>query len=202
MPFWVCLGLSGASMKIRLNEIPQDGRSYIFDRKSGELNDALKDLIEKNPYLVDITIKPIGNAFEMRGKIETFTHEVCSKCGEDFDLKINRRINEILFEDETEYRKAHSVHGNQSVDFLGEGPSMLPYKGNVFDAADYIHEVVALEEPFYPMCGPGGECLHKEEIDRIQAKLQMEFENAVEEEKKAGNPAFSVLKGLDLSRKN
>ncbi|HVK60373.1 MAG TPA: DUF177 domain-containing protein [Bdellovibrionales bacterium] len=188
-------------MKIRLNEIPQEGREYIFDRKSGELNDALTDLIDKNPYEVVLTIKPIGNAYEMRGTIGTSTREVCSKCGYDFDLKIDRRINEILFEDETEYRKAHSVHGNQSVDFLGQGPSMLPYKGDVFDAGDYVHEVIALEEPFYPMCGADGECSRKAEVDEIHARLQSDFETATQEEAEVKSP-FSVLKGLEVSRKN
>ena len=58
-------------MKIRLTEIPNDGRSYTFDRESGELNEQLSDLVGKNAYHVNFTISPIGNAYEMRGGFKT-----------------------------------------------------------------------------------------------------------------------------------
>ena len=188
-------------MKIRLNEIPQEGREYIFDRKSGELNDALSDLIEPDrPYDIDFFIKPIGNAFELRGKLKTTLKEICSSCGYEFDLPIQRKFNEILLEDQEDHRKNQGVHGNHSVDFLAEGPSMTPVHGDVFDAGEYVHEAIALAEPFYPMCGEEGRCLRQDEVQKIRERL--EAENAEVEEKTAGHPAFSVLKGLDLKKKN
>ncbi len=187
-------------MKIRLNEIPQDGRAYTFDRKSGELNSILQDLVETRPYDVNFFIKPIGNAYEVRGKIDAQVHEVCSRCGYDFDLPISRQVNEILFEEQEDHRKSHSVHGNQSVDFLGKGPSMTAVKGDIFDAGEYVHEQIALEEPFYPMCGGNGKCLHEDEVREIQRRLENEMNEA--EEKTPGHPAFDVLKGLNLSSKD
>lgn len=183
-------------MKIRLKEIPQEGRSYEYDRESAELNEDLQDLIGDHDYKVDLFIKPIGNAYEMRGKLNATISEVCSTCGYDFDLPIEKPINEILFEEQEDHRKSHSVHGNQSVDFLGQGPAMTPVKGEIFDPGEYAHEVIALAEPFYPVCGPNGECLRKEEVREIQRKLESEF--ALAEKKTEGHPAFSVLKGLDL----
>lgn len=183
-------------MKIRLNEIPQDGRAYDFDRESGELNGDLQDLIGERAYKVNLFIKPIGNAYEMRGSLKANVPEVCSACGYDFDQSVERKVNEILFEEQDEHRKSHSVHGNQSVEFESSGPSMIPVKGDVFDAGAYVHEAIALEEPLYPVCGPNGNCLHKSEVDEIRRKLEADF--ALADQKTAGHPAFEVLKKLDL----
>lgn len=185
-------------MKIRLNEIPDEGRSYTFDRKSAELNEDLADIVGAHPYTVDMFIKPIGNAFEMRGTVKTTLSEVCSRCGYDFELPVDRKFNEILFEEEHEHRKSQGVHGNQSVNFLDEGASMVPVKGNVFNVGEYAHEAIALEEPFYPLCGPNETCLHEDEVKQIVERLEHESEL---EEGEAKNP-FAALKGLELSRKN
>lgn len=186
-------------MKIRLGEVPAEGRSYTFDRQSGELNSILEDLVGKHPYAIDMHIKPIGNAYEARGTMKTKLSEVCSKCGEDFDLTVDRKFNEIIFEEQEDHRKSQGVHGNQSVNFLGEGPSMIPVRGNVFDAGDYVHEAIALAEPFYPTCGANGTCLHADEIKEILQKLEAEAELGEVEVKKS---PFAVLKDLEVERKN
>jgi uncharacterized protein len=185
-------------MKIRLGEIPEEGRNYTFDRKSAELNADLEDLVGTHPYTVDMFIKPIGNAYEMRGSVKTTLSEVCSKCGYDFEMPVDRKFNEILFEEQDDHRKSQGVHGNQSVNFLGEGPSMIPVRGNVFDAGDYTHEAIALEEPFYPMCGPNGTCLHADEVKEIVERLEEQSAAAVDEP----THPFAALKDLELSRKN
>lgn len=188
-------------MKIRLGEIPEEGRNYTFDRTTGELNAQLEDLVGAHAYAVDMFIKPIGNAFEMRGSVKTTLSEVCSKCGYDFELPVDRKFNEIIFEDENEHRKSQGVHGNQSVNFLGEGPSMIPVRGNVFDAGDYTHEAIALEEPFYPTCGVNGTCLHADEVAEVVERLERQAADAVVEVTEKTNP-FAALKDLDLGRKN
>jgi uncharacterized protein len=188
-------------MKIRLNEIPQEGRSYDFDRKSGELDASLEDLLGQNEYEVKMFIKPIGNAYDLRGELKTAITEVCSSCGYDVELPVRRKFHEILFEEQEDHRKSHSVHGNQSVDFLGEGPSMTSYKGDIFDAGEYAHEQIGISLPFYPTCGTEGGCLHIEEVNEIKKKLELDFEQATAEAT-LGHPAFSVLKGLNLQDKN
>ena len=188
-------------MKIRLGEIPEEGRSYIFDRQSGEMNAALEDVVGSHAYAAQMHIKPIGNAYELRGSVSTTLSEVCSKCGTDFELPIDRKFTEIIFEDETEYRKTHGVHGNQSVNFSDEGTSMVPVRGNVFDAGDYLHAAVVLAEPFYPTCGTNGACLHAEEVEQVLKQLEQKAAEAVQEVTEKTNP-FAALKELDLSRKN
>ena len=185
-------------MKIRLNEVPQDGRAYTYDRTTAELTPDLQDLIGEQDYKVDLFIKPIGNAYEMRGSMATSLNEVCSSCGYDFVLPISRNINEILFEEQADERKAQSVHGNQSVDFFGSSVSATAVKGDIFDPGAFVHEAIALEEPSYPMCGANGECNHREEVLEIQRKLENDFALATAQEKTEGHPAFSVLKGLEL----
>ena len=189
-------------MKIRLNEIPDEGRSYLFDRVSGELDTLLNDLVGAHDYSVTMEIKPIGNAYEMRGGVRTALSEVCSKCGYDFDLTVDRKFNEIIFEEQEEHRKSQGVHGNQSVNFLDDGPAMIPVKGNVFDAGSYAHEAVALAEPFYPTCGSNGSCLRAAEIEEIVCQLAVEAEAALAAGELAKQSPFAVLKALELSRKN
>lgn len=187
-------------MKIRLSEIPQEGRHYTFDRETGELNEALADILGESRYSAEMELKPIGNAYELRGRVRTSVPEVCSTCGYDFDLLIERKFHEILFEEHEEGRKAHSVHGNQSVDFLGEGVSMTPYRNEVFDAGEYVHEAIALSEPFYPKCGGEDTCQREAEVLEIRRRLEAEFASA--EEVVAGHPAFAVLKSLAVDKKN
>lgn len=190
------------TMKIRLNEIPEAGRAYQFDRETAELDQDLEDLIGQRDYDVDLFIKPIGNAYELRGQVKTAVGEVCSKCGWDFDFAITKPIREILFEEHEEHRKAHSVHGNQSVDFSDQTLSMVPVRGDVFNVGAFVHEAIALSEPFYPMCGGGEICLRENEVAEIRRKLEAEWERAEAEEKHRGNPAFAVLQNLDVGQKN
>ncbi len=187
-------------MKIRLNEIPEEGRHFVFSRDTGELNDSLLDLVGDHDYFAEMDLKPIGNAYELRGRVRTTLTEVCSTCGYDFDLEINRSFHDILFEENEESRNGHSAHGNQSIDFLSEGPMMTPYRNNIFEAGEYVREMVALAEPFYPKCGGGDVCVREDEINEIRRRLENEYAEA--EVRESGHPAFAVLKGLDINKKN
>ncbi|RYZ74715.1 MAG: DUF177 domain-containing protein [Proteobacteria bacterium] len=184
-------------MKIRLNEIPAEGRKYNFDRQTGELNASLSDVIGNRDYSVEFFISPIGNAYEMRGRLKTTVDEVCSRCGYEIELPIDRAISEILFEEDQEYRKQESASGNHSVDFLSDGPSMIPVRGNVLDPEEYTHEAIALSIPSYPTCKPNGECEHFDEVSQVIQRLEQES-NLENEKKPVGHPAFSALQGLSL----
>jgi uncharacterized protein len=189
-------------MKIRLNEIPEEGRDYLFDRQSGELTENLSDLIGDHAYEVKMFIKPVGTAYQMNGRVHSTFNEVCSKCGYDFELPITKDFREfIINEKDTDHRKSQSVHGNQSVDFLDDKLSMTTVSGNIFDPGEYAHESLALAEPLYPTCGQGGTCLHQEEADAILRQMESEFEKADQTVRKAANP-FSALQELQVSKKN
>lgn len=182
-------------MKIRLAEIPEDGRSFVFTRESGELNGALKDILAKAPYKIDMTIRPLGNAYEMEGRVVTSMSEICSLCGWDLNLPLNKPFKEILIEAPEIDRETHHVHGNQSVDFLNEGASTSNYKNELFDAGEFIHELVAISEPLYPKCGDP-DCEHLEEATAKRLELEAEFAKADE----AKSP-FAMLKDVQVQKK-
>lgn len=181
-------------MKIRLAEIPAEGRRFNFNRETGELNSAVADLIATAPYKVEMLIRPLGNAFELEGKIVTSMNELCSLCGWDLNLPLNKSFREILVEEPEIDRETHHVHGNQSVDFLKDGPSMSHYKDGLFDASEFVHEFLAASEPTYPDCGDP-DCEHLEEAKKKRAELEAEFA-------KAGDHVspFSKLKDIKLGK--
>jgi len=166
-------------MRIRLSEIPEDGRHFSFNRETGELNEALRDLIDQAPYKVEFEIRPLGNAYQLQGKLITQITETCSLCGWDLHLPLTKDINEILVDEPAADRETHHVHGNQSVNFLNDGPSMTPVQNETFDAAEYVHEVIALAEPLYPSCGDP-DCEHLDEARRKREELAAEFARADE----------------------
>jgi uncharacterized protein len=191
-------------VKIRLNEIPQDGRNYTFDRETGELTAALADLLGEQKYSVDFFIQPMGNAYEVRGKLSSSISGECSRCGWEIEIPIDRKINEILIADvEDDHRKTQSVHGNHSLDYNAEGPGMTMVKADIFDVSEFVHEAIALAIPFYPTCKEE-KCEHLAEIEAKRSELEAEFASLAhtnDEASKAGtgHPAFSILKSLDTS---
>lgn len=177
-------------MKINLAEIPEEGRDFHYDRETGELNEILEDLVHREKYSIDFTIRPMGNAYELRGKLQTRLPDVCSKCGDEMSSPIDHKFHEILLEEQEDYRKSHSVHGNQSVDFLAQTPSVSHYQGNIFEAGEFLHEEVALAGPLYPVCGMQ-KCVREAEIDNLQKQLEENFKAAT---KDIGESPFAVLK--------
>lgn len=187
-------------MKIRLKEVPAEGRDYVFDRESRALDRDLESLLGKNDYRLEMKIQPINGAYELRGHLKTTVSEICSSCGYEISLRIDRKLHEILFEEEKDDRKAQSVHGNQAVDYFSQGPSMTPVYNEILDVGQFAHETIALVVPFYPLCGDNGTCLRADEAREIRRRLEAEFAMA-DQAKEVGHPAFSVLKGLSVERK-
>src|SRR3989344_2161785 len=92
-------------MKIRLNEIPELGRNYVLNRQTAELNSVLEDLIKNNSYDINLDIIPLNSKdFTVTGSLLTKTFEQCSRCAEDFDLIIDKKIREILIPNHEEDR--------------------------------------------------------------------------------------------------
>lgn len=142
-------------MKIRLNEIPEDGREYILNRNTGELNTILQDLIGNAAYDVQVYIRPINTKdFDMSGDIKTHTQEQCSTCGEDFNFPVNRRIREILIPEPEEDRTGKYAKSSTPISETEEDTALRVshYKSSQFDMGEFIHEAIALDVPFNPRC--------------------------------------------------
>lgn len=175
-------------MKIRLNEIPQEGREYILNRNTAELNQVLQDLIEDKAYSARLYIRPLNTKdFIVEGQIETYCPEQCSRCAEEFDLKIRKKINEILIPQQQDDRVGKYSKTNVNSDSEAE-VSVTEYKQQQFDLGEFLHENVALEIPFNPHCE---NCSSKE-----QEKPYSYDEKMGEDEKP--NP-FQALKDLKLN---
>ncbi len=176
-------------MKIRLNEIPEDGREYIINRKTAELNSSLQDLIRNAPYDVNLMIRPINTKdFEMFGEVKTQTPEQCSTCGEDFDFQIARRIREILIPQPEEDRTGKYAKSSIPISESEGSLTVSNYKNSQLDLGEFIHEAIALEIPFNPRCEA---CLKKANL------APFVYDEKMSEEEKP-NP-FKSLKNLKLN---
>lgn len=175
-------------MKIRLNEIPEDGRSYIINRKTGELNEVLRDLIQNNPYEVDLYIRPLNSKdYTVTGTIQTKTPAECSLCAEDFDLEINKKVNEILIPNQLDDRTGK--YAKTSVVTDSElSIAVTEYEKMEFELGEYLHEAVALEVPFNPCCTTC-RCTRKDKVFVYDEKMGEETKPS----------PFQALKGLKLN---
>lgn len=140
---------------IRLAEIPEDGKNYIWNRETTELNQALQDLVKDQKYEVQFFIKPINSRdYMMTGHIRAQLPTDCALCGLDFKMPAHITINEILIPTQTTERKGHYAKVNHLSDAEGnaEGPQALEYAENQnFDMGAYVHGAIAITIPFNPM---------------------------------------------------
>ncbi len=138
-------------MRINLNEIPDDGREWILNRRTAELNETLKDLIASEPYEAEFSIRPLpSNTYELQGTIRTKMPEDCSRCGQDFKWDVSERFKELLMPELDQPRNSHFAKPNHVSDMNNAGPSVTEYRGQTFEIGEYLHEVVAISLPLVP----------------------------------------------------
>ncbi len=135
-------------MIIQLNEIPSEGKSYDFTRKSGELNEVLQDLIGDREYTIHLDVSPIGKSFDVRGSIDTSYSETCSFCASPFDLKVKEKFQELVVYDDQKEIKGFEESWSPSE---GTGVTVIE-DASKYNVSDLIHEVLALAEPTQPVC--------------------------------------------------
>lgn len=186
-------------MKIKLNEIPENGRDYKITQKTAELNDDLKDLIQNNPYELELNIRPLNmKDFEVKGKMITTTQEICSLCGETFQFKVNSNIHEILIPipeaDKVQEKQTRSNHFSELTE---SGPSVTEYTADVFELGQLAHETIALAIPYSPRpeANDDGSCKVCLKMNVKETFVYDEEISIFEKAKEENNP-FSILKGL------
>ncbi len=184
-------------MIINLNEIPEEGRAFLVNNKTAELNSILADLIGDTPYSSEFFIKPIaGGNFELVGSIRTEMPEQCSRCGLDFKMGIDSPFKELMLPKLSTPRNSKYARANHFSDMHNDDLTVVEFTGNQFDMGEYLHEVVALAEPLIPApeCDKAGNCtLCKINVQSKSFTHQDEgFEEVVEK-------PFSVLKNLKLN---
>lgn len=184
-------------MLINLLEIPIDGKSFKIDHSSGELNKALVDLIGNSAYSTEFSIFPMqAGTFELRGSINTKTQEDCSRCGDDFAYSISEKFHEILMPQLETPRKGHYAKPNHLSDLKENEINAYEFQGHLFDVGAYVHEVIALAQPYNPApaCDKSGKCVlcHKD------ATTLFHYEDPGFEKNIEKNP-FASLKGVKLN---
>lgn len=137
--------------RINLTEIPNEGRDWSLNRKTGELNEVLRDLIDDSDYVTQFSIRPLqSGTFEMVGSIQTAMPEACSRCGLDFVWPVSESFRELLLPEVPTERTGHFAKANHISDHNNEGPSVAEYQGHHFNMGEYLHELVALSLPPVP----------------------------------------------------
>lgn len=183
---------------IKLSEIPEEGKSFKYDNKlNPELALELKDLIQKEPFQIELFIRPINSKdYVVTGKLETRSPQDCSRCGDDFKFPIKKSLNEVLIpktgrDFEGKYTKPNHIlqdSESSSVDYI-------EVKNEEFDVASYIHESIALDIPF----NPSPELDDKQNCSLCHKSFEKGYFEHTEEITAENKNPFASLKGLKLN---
>lgn len=189
-------------MKIRLGEIPENGREYHLNEKTAELTPELKDLIGSSAYDIQFNITPLNSKdYELKGVINTTTSEVCSLCGDKFQFKINTKLHEILIEAATPDKDLEKQSRSNHFSELNEtGPSVTEYNHGVFEVGEFSHQAIALAVPFNPRpeADKDGNCKVCLNVN-INREFKYEEDISTFNKAKEQENPFNVLKGIKLN---
>lgn len=181
-------------MIIHLNEIPQDGQEWLLNRKSGELNSILSDIIGSEEYEAKCIIRPLQpGTFELSGSIMTKSAADCSRCGQDFQFSVSEQFREYLLPAQALPRDGKFAKANHYSDEMHSGPDVVEYEGNDFNLGEYIHEAIGLSLPFNPApeLDASGSC----KLCKISVKNQsFSYDEAVP----GAESPFAALKKLKI----
>jgi uncharacterized protein len=92
-------------------------------------------------------LKPIDGMVQLKGELKGELRHACSRCAEDFSTAFNKSFVTAYYKSEDNIKNLAGVmddiEGSFDVEFL---------EGNDIDLAEVVHEQVALEIPFQPLC--------------------------------------------------
>lgn len=140
--------------EISLRELPAEGREFNFTRDSGELSEILKDLIGSNPYTVHLRIMPMGNTFDLRGRLDTSLDLQCSLCAFDFKLPVHVKLYELILIEKALSKGDQMSRNNHAHEWESNGPNYIVLESDLFNLGEYIREQIGLAEPIRPTGKP------------------------------------------------
>lgn len=141
-------------IEINLKDLPLEGRDFNYTRESGELSEALRDLIGKNDYEVNFRITPMGNTFDLRGAVKTSLDLECALCAMDLKYTVNQKLHELLVMQKPLNKGEQLAKTNHAHEWESKGPDYILLDSDLFRVGDYIHEVIGLAEPIRPLGKP------------------------------------------------
>lgn len=183
------------STLIGLREIPQEGRDFSFSRETGELNKSLQDLIGQNAYQVTFKITPMGNTFYLKGQVITSMDLPCALCAIEFKFPVHLNLNELLVIEKPLGKGEQMTRANHAHEWEAEGPDYIVLPSEVFNVAEYIHEMVALAEPIRPLGRPDCDKACENLKDRVQREW---LTYGKDEESSVKSNPFQVLEKIKL----
>ncbi len=146
-------------MKIRLSQIPEEGKNFQFTTgEEPELDAALVDLLgQSGRYEVRFSLRPLDQKglFSLQGRFEASHPEFCSRCGDVFPFQSQMDLHEFLFPKLMEdHRKESGTHGSHAA-HTGSSDSIdasvgYEYEEDHFDLGEFLHEQIALAIPVAP----------------------------------------------------
>ena len=138
-------------LKIKLTDIPDEGKSFTFSQQDPTAVQALEDLLGRNqPFQIQVTIRPLNSQnYELVGTVQSASIQQCSRCAEDFELKLHQKIREIMIPTLDVGRTGHYAK-TTSADEANDLSSIQYAEDLIFDLGEYVHEIIALNTPENP----------------------------------------------------
>lgn len=186
-------------LQINLKEIAPEGQDFSYSNKTAELTPTLKELIGSNPYSIELKITPMGNTFDLRGSVRTAMDLQCSLCAVDFNFPVELKLHELI----VVTKKAalgkgdHSTRANHAHEWETEGPECILLESDLFNIAEYVHEMVALAEPIRPLGKPDCSETCENWVNRERRPWLSYGDEPVSSEGIKANP-FKVLENIKL----
>lgn len=143
-------GRSQASREliVKTNEIPPQGLTYHFTSQSAELNTHLEDIMGPFPeYKAQLDVKTSESVTYIKTNISGQLDLVCSRCAEATNLPFTKKT---LIAYQRSDGKVVPMMDN--LDDLDTSFEVEFLEGNEINLAEVVHEQIALEIPFQPLC--------------------------------------------------
>lgn len=182
--------------EILLKELPPEGREYDYSRDSGELTEALQDLIDQNDYSIRLTVRPIGNAYDVQGEVKTHLDLQCSLCAIDFKFPVQQKFHEVLVVNDALHKGDQLTKANHSSEWDANQPEGVYLESPILSVGAFVHELIAIAEPMRPLGRPGCEeaCENRKDVG-----LEREWLNVGgKDSNSVRNHPFSVLEKMKL----
>ncbi|MBK9293976.1 MAG: DUF177 domain-containing protein [Oligoflexia bacterium] len=183
-------------MQLKFHEVPSAGIDLNFSHTTGELNGLLLDILGDFPnYETKIRVEPLEQMVQVKGQIKCELNLTCSRCAEVYANSFSKNFVTAFYKSEQSLKNfgMHSddLTGSFDLEFL---------EGDIIDIGEVVHEQMALEIPYQPLCSE--ECLglcFQCGINKNKSRCQCKSEdNNFEDEKSP----FSKLKGLMKQKEN
>lgn len=183
--------------EIVLKELPPEGRDFEYSNESGELNTALRDLIGTSPYQLKFHLMPMGNTYDLRGKLQTELSLQCSRCAEEMKYAVNLDLHELLLLGRALGKNDQATKSNHAHEWESGGPDYMILESDTFNVGEYAHEAIGLAEPIKPLCAPElpEGCAHAGERPE---RAWLSFDNSGPEASTIRSNPFKVLEKMKL----